>query len=114
MKSFTDNSIGVEEDRTCYRNFENVTKPVDEILVEEFNENMREVDVLERLDVCTENEVQETIGAGLFVKLFDNKDRFKLGLDNQKFNLKCMEINDILTNFSYFLRVYELKNNLDT
>ena len=40
MKSFIDDTIEVEEDRTYYRNFENVTKPVDEILAEEFNESM--------------------------------------------------------------------------
>ena len=177
MKTFIDDTIEVEEDRTYYRNFENVTKPVDEILAEEFNESMREVEsfgeisnfcessekvgeidkfkdvekriekfeetlhptaaaadggektinsfvytilfalrfeVSEKLDVCTGNELQETIGAGLFAKLFDNKDRFELVLDNQKFNLQWMEINNILTNFSYFLRVYKLKNNLDT
>ena len=66
-------------------------------------------DVSEKLDVCTENELQETIGSGLFLKLFDNKDRFTLELDNHKFNLQCMEINAIFSGSSYFLRVYELK-----
>ena len=32
-----------------------------------------------------------------------------LELDNHKFNFQCMEINDILANSSYFLRVHELK-----
>ena len=171
-KSVIDDNIEVEEDRTYYRNFETVTKSVDETLAEELSESMREIenfdevsnfcksseeegqvdefkdvektiekfeetlhpnreektinsfvytilfalrfDVSEKLDVCTENELQETIGSGLFLKLFDNKDRFTLELDNHKFNLQCMEINDILANSSYFLRVYELKKSLDT
>ena len=43
------------------------------------------------------------------MKLFENKDKFKLELDNRKFNLLCMEINDVLADSSYFLRVYELR-----
>ena len=171
-KSVIDDNIEVEEDRTYYRNFETVTKSVDETLAEELSESMREIenfdevsnfcksseeegqvdefkdvektiekfeetlhpnreektinsfvytilfalrfDVSEKLDVCTENELQETIGSGLFLKLFDNKDRFTLELDNHKFNLQCMEINDILADSSYFVRVYELKKSLDT
>ena len=171
-KSVIDDNIEVEEDRTYYRNFETVTKSVDETLAEELSESMREIenfdevsnfcksseeegqvdefkdvektiekfeetlhpnreektinsfvytilfalrfDVSEKLDVCTENELQETIGSGLFLKLFDNKDRFTLELDNHRFNLQCMEINDILADSSYFVRVYELKKSLDT
>ena len=71
-------------------------------------------DVFEKLYVCTENEQQEAIDSGLFLKLFDNKDRFMLELDSHKFNLQCVEINYILANASYFLRVCELKKNLDT
>ena len=159
-----------------YGNFQNVTKPVDETLAEEFDESMREIDnfdevsnfcesseeeehqidefkdvekrikkfeetlhpiatdgeektinsfvytilfalrfdIFEKLYVCTENEQQEAIDSGLFLKLFDNKDRFMLELDSHKFNLQCMEINYILANASYFLRVCELKKNLDT
>ena len=71
-------------------------------------------DVFEKHYVCTENEQQEAIDSGLFLKLFDNKDRFMLELDSHKFNLQCMEINYILANASYFLRVCEFKKNLDT
>ena len=169
LKSFIDDDgkTEIEEDRIFYRNFENITKPVDETLAEESNESVREVekfdevtnycesskkedevdefqdvekrienfeetphpvtangseketnafvyavlfalrfDVSEKFKVCTENELQETIGFGLFLKLFDNEDKFKLELDNHKFNLHCMEINDILVDSSYFLRVY--------
>ena len=67
-------------------------------------------DVSEKFEVSTvKNELQETIGSGLFLKLFENKDKFKLELDNYKFNLQYMEINDILVDSSYFLRVYELR-----
>ena len=165
-----DDKTETEEDRTFYRNFENVTKLVDETLAEEFNESMREVekfnevsnfcesceeegevdefkdvekrnkkfeetlhpvtaegseegtnsfvyavlfalrfDVSEKFKVCTENELQETIGSSLFLKLFENKDKFKLELDDHKFNLQFMETNEILVNSSYFLRVYELR-----
>ena len=52
---------------------------------------------------------RETIGSDLFLKLLENKDKFKLELDNHKFNLQCMEINDMLADSSYFLRLYELK-----
>ena len=172
MKSFIDdhNKTEIEEDRTFCRNFENVTKPVDETLVEEFSESIRKVetfdevsnfyesseeegemdelkdvqkriekfeemlhpvtpndgeeetssfvyailfalrfDISEKFEVCTANELQETIGSGLFLKLFENKDKFKLELDNHKFNLQGMEINDILADSSNFLRVYELR-----
>ena len=66
-------------------------------------------DVSEKLDVCSENELQETIDFSLFLKLFDSKDRFTLEFDNHKFNIKYMEKNHILANSSYFLRVYELR-----
>ena len=41
------------------------------------------------------------------MKLFENKDKFQLELDNCKFNLLRMEINDVLADSSYFLKVYE-------
>ena len=69
-------------------------------------------DVSEEFKVCTEIELQETISSSLFLKLFENKDSFKLELDNHKCNLQYMEINDILANSSYFLRVYELRKKL--
>ena len=71
-------------------------------------------DVSEKLDVCNEKELQETIGYNLFLKLFENRDEFRLELDNHKFNLQCMEINETLAASSYFLRVYKLTKNLDT
>ena len=66
-------------------------------------------DISEKVNVCTEKELQETIGADLFLKLFENRDKFKLELDNRKFNLMCIEINDVLADSSYFLSVCELR-----
>ena len=176
LKSFiVDDKTEVEEEdssRIFYRNFENVTRSLNETSA--FDESMREVekfdevsnfcesseeegevdefkdvekrmekfeetlhpvtangseeetssfvyavlfalrfDVSEKFKVCTENELQETIGSGLFLKLFENKDKFKLELCSHKFNLQCIEINDILVDSSYFLRVYEVRKNLD-
>ena len=68
-------------------------------------------DISEKVNVCTEKELQETIGADLFLKLLENRDKFKLELDNWKFNLLCMKIIDVLADSSYFLRVYELKKD---
>ena len=65
-------------------------------------------DVSDKLNVCTEKELQETISADLFLKLLENKDKFKLELDNHKFNLLWMEINDVLADSTCFLRVYEI------
>ena len=69
-------------------------------------------DVSEKLDVYNEKELQETIGYNFFLKLFENRDKFKLELDNHKFNLQYMEINKILATSSYFLRVYNLKKKI--
>ena len=129
LKSFNDDKTEVEEDRTYFRNSEDITKPVDETLAEEFDESMCEIEnfdkvsnfcesseeevqihefkdvekriekseemlhpiaadgeektinsfvyailfalrfeVSEKLDVCTENELQETIDSSLFLK----------------------------------------------
>ena len=57
------------------------------------------------INVCSDRELQETIGYDLFLKLFMNRGRFGLELDNHKFNLQRMEINEILASSSYFLRV---------
>ena len=35
---------------------------------------------------------------------------FQLELNNQKFNQQCLDLNQILSEYGYFLRVYELKN----
>ena len=45
--------------------------------------------VSDKIDVCDEKEIQETIEDQLFLKLFENRGRFQLGVDNKKFNLYC-------------------------
>ena len=70
-------------------------------------------DVPEKLDVWNEKELQETISENLFLKLFENKDKFKLELENHEFNLQYMEINEILAASSNFLRVYEFQKSSD-
>ena len=39
-----------------------------------------------------------------------DKNKFKLEIDLQKFNNDCYEINCLLSDFNYFLRVFYLKN----
>ena len=65
--------------------------------------------VSDKIDVCDEKEIQEMTEDQLFLKLFENRDKFKLELNIRKFNLHCIEINEILANSSYFLRVFELR-----
>ena len=65
--------------------------------------------VSDKIDVCDKKEMQETIEDQLFLKLFENRDRFQLELDNQKFNLHCIEINEMSADSSYFLRIFELR-----
>ena len=69
--------------------------------------------VSDKIDVCDEKEIQETIEDHLFLKLFENWGRFQSELNNGKVNLHCIEINEILADSSYLLRVFELRNNLD-
>ena len=69
--------------------------------------------VSDKIDVCDEKEIQEeTLEDHLFLKLFENRDRFQLELNNRKFNLQCTEINEILAHSSYFLKVFELRKVL--
>ena len=39
-----------------------------------------------------------------------SNQKFKFSIDLQEFNLICYEINEILINYNFFLRVYEQKN----
>ena len=60
LKSFIDDKTEFEEDRTYYHNFENVTKPVDETLAEEFDESMREIDNFDEVsNFCESSEEEE-------------------------------------------------------
>ena len=61
-----------------------------------------------KTNICNKNEFEEIIEKKLIDELDENK--FKLEIDLQKFNNDCYEINCLLSDFNYFLRVFELKN----
>ena len=58
-------------------------------------------------DQCNKKEFEKSIDKGLIEKLID---KFEFIIDLQKFQNMCYEINSILSKYSYFLRVFELKN----
>ena len=61
-----------------------------------------------KTNICNKNEFEEVIEKKLIVEL--DKNKFKLEIDLQKFNNDNYEINCLLSDFNYFLRVFELKN----
>ena len=61
-----------------------------------------------KTNICNKNEFEEVIEKKLIVEL--DKNKFKLEIDLQKFNNDSYEINCLLSDFNYFLRVFELKN----
>ena len=61
-----------------------------------------------KTNICNKNEFEEIIEKKLIDKLDENK--FKLEIDLQKFNNDCYAINCLLSDFNYFVRVFELKN----
>ena len=53
LKSFIDDLDAEDEnDRTFYRNFENVARPIDEALRQEFDDSMREAEQFEVSNFC--------------------------------------------------------------
>ena len=61
----------------------------------------------EKSDICSDNNFKEEI-ENVFNKI--DQEKFHLELDNQKFNQQCLDLNKILSEYGYFLGVYELKN----
>ena len=59
LKSFIDDKTEVKEDRTYYRNFENVTKLVNETLAEEFDESMWEIENFDEISNFSESSEEE-------------------------------------------------------
>ena len=59
LKSFFDDNMEVEENRTYCGNIENVIKSVDETLAEEFNESMREIENFDELSNFCESSEEE-------------------------------------------------------
>ena len=63
--------------------------------------------VTEKSNICSDNDFQDEI-ENVFNKI--DWEKFQLELDNQKFNQQCLDLNQVLSEYGYFLRVYELKN----
>ena len=61
-----------------------------------------------KTNICTKKEFQEIIEKKLIDELDENK--YKLEIDLQKFNNDCYEINCFLSDYNYFLRVFELNS----
>ena len=59
LKSFFDDNMEVEENRTYCGNIENVIKSVDETLAEEFNKSMREIGNFDELANFCESSEEE-------------------------------------------------------
>ena len=59
LKFFIDEKAEVKEDRTYYRNFENITKLVDETLAEEFDESMCEIENFDEVSNFSESSEEE-------------------------------------------------------
>ena len=58
MKSFIDDNDEIENDRTFYQTFENVTTSIDDVLKEEYDKSI--VDI-EKLDISTFCETSEEV-----------------------------------------------------
>ena len=59
LKSFIDDNMELQEDRIYQRIFENVTKSVDETLVEEFNESTHEIEHFDEVSNFYESSEEE-------------------------------------------------------
>ena len=63
-------------------------------------------------NTCNSEDFENIIDKNL-IKEINQPEKFKFIIDQQYFFNMCYEINMILANFGYFLRVYELKRNID-
>ena len=59
--------------------------------------------------MCTKQDFEKVINKDLMEQI-NRPDQFKFIIQIQAFLNICYEINSILSNFGYFLRVFELKN----
>ena len=62
--------------------------------------------ISQKSNVCDEAELKVCESEKVFFRL--DKDKYKI--DNQKFNTQCIEVNQMLSEHGYFMRVFELKN----
>ena len=61
-------------------------------------------------DQCDEIEIEKEIGSNLYFKIAEKKDNCILDLNKTNFDEMCYEINEILIEEKFFLRVYEIKD----
>ena len=61
-------------------------------------------------DQCDEIEIEKEIGSDLYLKIIEKKDKCILDLKKAHFDEMCYEINKILIEEKFFLRVYEIKD----
>ena len=65
-----------------------------------------------KVDQC--HNFQKEIGAELYVKLLGLRGKLQLKLDHHRFEGQCFEVNKVLIEHGYFLRVFELKKKFST
>ena len=63
-------------------------------------------------DMCNKEEFEKTIDKS-FAEELNHPEKFQFIIELQKIQNMCYEINTILPKHNYFLRVFELKINLD-
>ena len=61
-------------------------------------------------DQCDEIEIEKEIGSDLYFKIAEKKDKCILDLNKLHFDEMCDQINRILLEEKFFLRVYEIKD----
>ena len=61
-------------------------------------------------DLCEESEIENQVGADLYSKIIERKDKCILDQNKINFDDMCFDINEILVGKKLFLRVYELKD----
>ena len=61
MKTFTDDNDEIENDRTFYQKFENVTTSIDDVLKEEYDKSMVDIEIIEVSDFCEASEKEVEI-----------------------------------------------------
>ena len=66
-------------------------------------------DKINKKEICEKTEFENIIDKNLIEQL-DQPEKFQFVIDLQKSNNTCHEINSILSNHNYFLRVFKSKN----
>ena len=61
MESFIDDNDEIENDRTFYQKFENVTISVDDVLKEEYDKSIVDIEIIEVSNFCETSEEEVEI-----------------------------------------------------